>query len=197
MSLIVTAYNHERFVDECLESVSRQTFRDFEIVVLDDCSTDGSASRIEAWLPRAPAPVTFLRNERNLGICPSRNRSVSHCRGEFISSVAADDYYEPDKIERQYAFFRTLGPEVAAVFSNMRVIDEAGNPTHRWFNSGRPRAEGKIFRQMLPGNFIPAPTVMIRRSVARGRAVRRVAHGRGFRHVAAPRRPLRVPVPAG
>ncbi len=162
VSLIVTTYNHERFVDECLQSVARQTFRDFEIIVLDDCSTDASVSRVEAWLPRAPVPATFLRNERNLGICAGRNRSVARCRGEFISVLAADDVYEPDKIERQYSFFRTLGPEVAVVFSNMRVVDEAGTPTHRWFDDGPP-AEGRIFRALLPGNFIPAPTAMIRR----------------------------------
>jgi glycosyltransferase involved in cell wall biosynthesis len=163
VSLIVTTYNHERYVDDALQSVSRQTFRDFEIVVLDDCSTDGSVARVERWLPHAPVPVTFLRNERNLGICASRNRSTSHCRGEFVCALAADDFYEPDKIERQYEFFTTLGPEVAAVFTDMYVVVELGAPMHRWFDD-RPPVEGDIFRALLPGNFIPAPTVMTRRS---------------------------------
>ena len=109
VSLVVHTYNHEQWVDECLASVSRQTFGDFEVVILDDCSTDGTVERIQAWLPTAPVDARLVVNSHNLGLCPSRNLALALCRGEFLSILSGDDYYEPDKIERQYEFFRTFG----------------------------------------------------------------------------------------
>ncbi len=162
VSLIVHTYNHEPFVDECLDSVSRQTFRDFEVVILDDCSTDGTVERIRAWLPKAPVEVRLVVNPRNLGLCVSRNLALGFCRGEFLSILSGDDYYAPDKIERQYEFFQTLDERVAAVFSQMRAITEDGREL-RTFPVGDP-PEGHVFDRLIRSNFLPAPAVMTRRS---------------------------------
>ena len=64
--------------------------------------------RIEAWLRKSPLEARLVVNGRNLGICASRNIALRLCRGEFLSTVSADDYYEPDKIERQYRFWDEL-----------------------------------------------------------------------------------------
>ncbi len=164
ISLVVHAYNHERFVDECLASISKQTFADFEVLVVDDCSSDRTAERIRAWLPSAPVETRMYVNERNLGICASRNRALSRCRGEFVAGLSGDDFYEPDKLERQYRFFEQLDETTVAVFSNMREIDEHGRPLGPWFRPGKPPAEGRIFEQLVRHNYLPAPTVLTRRA---------------------------------
>ena len=165
ISLVVTTFNHGRFVEQCLDSVAAQSFRDFELVVVDDCSTDDSAARIRAWLDRTGTPAHFLANERNRGICASRNLALRHCRGEFFASLSGDDFYEPDKLARQYEHLRTLEPSVAGVFSDMRIVDEDGREISTWFASGRPPAEGRIFGAIVRRNFLPAPTVMTRRAL--------------------------------
>jgi glycosyltransferase involved in cell wall biosynthesis len=160
---VVHTYNHERFVDLCLDSVAKQTFDDFELVIVDDCSTDRTVERIKTWLRDSPVKARLVVNERNLGLCASRNISLRHARGELLSSVSGDDYYEPDKIERQYRFWQTLDGSVAAVFSNMQLRDEQGREIGAAYPSGVPPAEGRIFDRLIQGNFIAAPTVMARR----------------------------------
>jgi glycosyltransferase involved in cell wall biosynthesis len=161
---VVHTYNHERFVEQCLDSIARQTFDDFELVIIDDCSTDGTVERIEAWLRDFPVEARLVVNERNLGHCAGRNIALRLARGEFISSVSGDDYYEPEKIERQYRCWETLDGSAAAVFSNERELDEQGREIGVVFPSGVPPAEGRIFDRLIEGNFMTTPTVMARRA---------------------------------
>jgi glycosyltransferase involved in cell wall biosynthesis len=165
VSLVVTTYNHGRFVEQCLDSVAAQTFRDFELLVVDDCSTDDTATRIRDWLDRTGTPARFVVNDRNRGICGSRNVALRQCNGEFFSSLSGDDFYGPDKLARQHEALRGLGSSVAGVFSDMRLVDEDGREVGTWFASGRPAAEGRIFSEIVRRNFLPAPTVMTRRAL--------------------------------
>ncbi len=77
VSVLALSYNHERFVDESLDAIGKQTFRDFELIIVDDCSTDDTARRVEHWLERTGFPATFVRNETNLGVSASRNLGLS------------------------------------------------------------------------------------------------------------------------
>jgi len=166
VSQIVFTYNHERFVEQCLDSVAAQTFDDFELVIIDDYSTDRTVERIEAWLNKSPLDARLIVNERNLGICATRNVALGVCRGEFLSTVSGDDYYEPDKIERQHGFWQELDGTAAAVFGNVRMIDEGGREIGLVYPSGRPPADGRVFDQLIEwGNFMTSPTMMTRRTV--------------------------------
>jgi glycosyltransferase involved in cell wall biosynthesis len=160
------AFDHERFVEESLDAVASQTFRDFELIIVDDCSTDGTADRISAWLDRTGTEATFLRNERNLGVSAARNLALRHCRGTYLCTAAGDDVYEPDRLATQVGHFAELGPEVAAVFGDMRVIDEHGDPlpdsAQRW--SGVEHPSGRVFSELVRQNFLPSPATMLRRT---------------------------------
>ncbi|MEM9606452.1 MAG: glycosyltransferase [Actinomycetota bacterium] len=166
VSVIALAYDHERFVEESLDAVAAQTFRDFELIVVDDASTDGTADRIAAWLDRTGTDATFLHNEKNLGVSAARNLALRHCRGTYLCTAAGDDVYEPDRLEVQVATFDALGDDVAAVFGDMRVIDERGHPlpasAQRW--SGVQHPSGSVFEELLRQNFVPSPATMLRRS---------------------------------
>jgi glycosyltransferase involved in cell wall biosynthesis len=166
VSQIVFTYNHEPFVEQCLDSVAAQTFDDFELIIIDDCSTDRTVERIEAWLSKSPLEARLIVNGRNLGICATRNVALGVCRGEFLSTVSGDDYYEPDKIERQYRFWQELDGRAAAVFGNVRMIDESGREIGLVYPSGRPPADGRVFDRLIEcGNFMTSPTMMTRRNV--------------------------------
>jgi glycosyltransferase involved in cell wall biosynthesis len=163
VSVLVQTYNHEPYIDQCLESLTRQTFRDFEVVIVDDASSDGTVDRVRAWLGRASVAARLVVNERNRGICASRNIGLCQCRGRFVAGLAGDDYYEPEKLEWQHAFFTTLNQTVAAVFGRARVISVEGRQLRVWFEDEVP-PEGHVFERLLRGNFLPAPTIMVRRA---------------------------------
>jgi glycosyltransferase involved in cell wall biosynthesis len=168
VSVLVTTWNHARYVGEALESLRAQTSQDFEVIITDDASTDGCADVIAAWLARTGYPARFIRNPVNRGICANRNTALALARGAFVCSLSGDDGYAPDRIARQLARFLTLPEQVAAVYSDALVVDAAGRPGERSFLDGmldgRAPPQGDVFEAILAGNFLPAPTVMVRRS---------------------------------
>jgi glycosyltransferase involved in cell wall biosynthesis len=164
ISVVVGAYNHAAFVEECLESVRAQSFRDFELIVFDDCSSDRTAERIREWSARTKTPLTLIVNETNMGICASRNRALAKARGKYVSTLAADDMYEPDKLERQYRFFKSCPSSVAVVYSDITELDLDGTPLPAPSHAPLLVPEGDMFDALLRRNFIPAPAVMMRRS---------------------------------
>jgi glycosyltransferase involved in cell wall biosynthesis len=168
VSVLLTSYNHAPYVGEALDSLRCQTSRDFEVIITDDASSDGCADVIETWLARTGYPAQFVRNPVNRGICANRNAALARASGTFICSLSADDAYEPERIERQLAYFLQQPASVAAVYSDMSVVDPDGRPRDRSYLEsllqGDPPPQGKLFAHILAGNFIPAPAVMLRRS---------------------------------
>lgn len=168
VSVLVTTYNHARYVEEALDSLRRQTSGNFEVIIIDDASTDGSADVIAAWLARTGYRAQFVRNPVNRGICANRNAALARASGVFVCSLSGDDSYEPDRIERQLACFLAQPERVAAVYSDMLVVDADGKPMGRSFLTrmlnGASPPQGELFSRLLAGNFLPAPAVMVRRS---------------------------------
>jgi glycosyltransferase involved in cell wall biosynthesis len=166
VSVLVTTFNHSRFVVEALESVRVQTFRDFEVVITDDASTDGTADVIEAWLARTGFPARYLRNPMNRGICANRNTALSLTSAPFVCSLAGDDAYEPDRLERQVAFFLEQPEHVAAIYSDMRLVDAEGHSFGIYPGRGHTDVpDGKLFSRLIRREFqIPSPATMVRRN---------------------------------
>lgn len=168
VSVLVTTYNHVNFVRECLDSLLSQTFRDFEVIITDDASSDGTADRIAAWLSAHALPARFLRNETNRGLCANRNTALALARGRFICSLSGDDAYEPERLERQVACFMREPPDVALVYSDMRRVDAAGRDLGASFIEtelgDEPPPEGDVFGRLMRGCFVPSPAAMVRKS---------------------------------
>jgi len=167
VSVLVTTYNHAEFVVECLESLAAQTFRDFEVIITDDASNDGTADRIGAWLAERRFPACFLRNPVNRGLCANRNTALSLTSGRFVCSLSGDDAYEPDRLARQVACFLNEPPETALVYSDMSQVDAKGRDIGISFlkealGTKQP-PEGDVFQRLLRGGFVPAPAAMVRR----------------------------------
>jgi glycosyltransferase involved in cell wall biosynthesis len=138
------------------------------VLITDDASTDGSAGVIAAWLARTGYPAQFIRNPNNRGICANRNAALARASGSFVCSLSGDDCYEPDRIERQLACFLAQPESVAAVYSDMSVIDAEGRPARRtyldYMLGGAAPPQGDLFVRIMAHNFLPAPAVMLRRS---------------------------------
>jgi glycosyltransferase involved in cell wall biosynthesis len=168
VSVLVTTYNHAPFVRESLDSLASQSFRDFEIIITDDASTDGTPDLIQRWLDETGTPAHFFRNPLNRGICANRNTALSIARGEFLCSLSGDDAYEPERIARQLECFAHQPPDVAVVYSDMRMVDTRGRALEISFldyHLGKePAPENRVFHRLLRGCFMPAPAVMVRRA---------------------------------
>lgn len=165
VTVCLFTYNQERYVDDALTSLCAQTSRDFEVLVVDDASTDGTVTRIERRLAELPVPARLIVNDRNLGLCGTKNRSLAHCRGVFVCWFAGDDVYEPRRIEHQLAFARACDDRVAVVFADAWLMTDDGEVVDRWFARDPRRAEGEVFDALIAGCFVAAPTTMVRRSV--------------------------------
>jgi glycosyltransferase involved in cell wall biosynthesis len=133
VSVLVGVYNHERFVEECLDSVVNGSYKHLELIISDDCSTDRSEVVIRRWRESHPEwPVTYVRHLENIGFTKSLNKAIPHCRGEYICLIAADDVMLTDGIGARVRYL-AQHPDKLAVFADCEVIDENGT---RLFQSG-------------------------------------------------------------
>jgi glycosyltransferase involved in cell wall biosynthesis len=107
-SIIMTSYNYEAYIGAAIESVLSQTFADWELIIIDDCSSDGSWGIIQSF---NDARIKSYRHEINLGACAAYNRALSMAHGDFIASLDSDDMYLPHKLERQASFLKAH-PEI-------------------------------------------------------------------------------------
>src|ERR1035437_9840246 len=97
VSMIVLSYNQCRYVLETLESVKAQTYNATQLIIVDDCSSDDSVATIEHWLQENRIHCAFIRHKENQGICKSLNDALAVANGKYISMIAADDVWLPDK----------------------------------------------------------------------------------------------------
>lgn len=106
VSILLPVYNRAYTLARCLESVRAQTFTDWELIAVDDASTDGSAALVESC--RDPR-VRLLRHEVNRGPSAARNTALAAARGEWVALIDSDDEWLPAKLERQLAFLQATG----------------------------------------------------------------------------------------
>jgi glycosyltransferase involved in cell wall biosynthesis len=123
-TIITLSYNHERYIRESLASVLVQSRPADEIIVIDDASTDGTATAIEGFIREHPeGPIRFIRNERNLGLTGSFAKAVAMASGDILIMMAGDDVSAPDRVKRSLAYF-TDHPSAMALIANADIIDD-------------------------------------------------------------------------
>ena len=101
ISVIMPAYNAEKYIKEAIDSILAQTFSDFEFIILDDGSTDGTAEIVRSYSDKR---IRFVQNEHNLGIANTLNRGLDLAQGEYIARMDADDISLPERFEKQVSF---------------------------------------------------------------------------------------------
>src|SRR6266511_1186957 len=167
VTVFVGCYNQSRFVEECLDSVKRQTYPNLQVIIFDDCSKDNSVAVIDSWLKRHRLDWQFIPHSRNIGICASLNEVLRLARGKYISMVAADDVWQPDKTSRQVEMMEQMPGDVGVLYSDAFQIDENGESLPQMFIEAYRKfvvpPEGFLFDVLWEGNFIPAMTTLIRR----------------------------------
>jgi len=159
ISVIIPAFNAAASIDATLDSVLRQTYENFEIIVVDDGSEDETAAKVERFASRGPR-ITLVRQHRG-GIAAARNLAIERSGGEFVAPLDADDLWHPRKLELQVRSLEAAPPSVALCYCWWRNIDSRGRvlyPGPRW------REEGRVFERLLAVNFVGCASIpLIRR----------------------------------
>lgn len=122
VTVLVAVHNGERHLRASIQSVLAQTFEDFELLVVDDASTDGTREILDAF---AEPRMRILTNTQNLGLTRSLNRGLREARGRYVARQDADDLSDPPRLARQVALLESR-PELALVASQYRRIDDSG-----------------------------------------------------------------------
>ena len=160
VSVVMPVYNGESFLAASIDSILAQSFKSYEIIVIDDGSKDASAEIIEAYdEPR----IRLVRNGKNEGIVYSLNRALALAKGDLIARQDADDISHPERLDHQVRYLKQH-PGVALVGSQARLIDESGE--YCGFVE-RSREQAGIRWGMMFGNEFTHTSVMFRRSIIR------------------------------
>ncbi|GAB6144247.1 glycosyltransferase [Desulfocicer niacini] len=163
VTVVITCYNYGHFLADCLESVLNQTFQGFEILLIDDGSTDHTAD-VAARYSGDPR-LKYIR-QANQGQARAKNRGIQNAQGDLVAFLDADDLWESEKLEKQVALFGD--DQVGVVYSRARYIDAHGADLNRAIESFgvhlTPR-RGHVLPYMLFDNFVPFSSAMVRRDL--------------------------------
>ncbi len=152
ISVIIPVYNVEKYVEKCLASVLRQTFRNFELILVDDCGTDHSMFVVEKLLhgefPNGcPDWIRILHNSHNMGAGPSRNNGMDVASGEYIAFIDSDDYITEDYLNALYLAANENDADI--VFCGYQEVEPEGKPI-RSVKLDCANAETERFRILMP-----------------------------------------------
>lgn len=171
VSVLIPAFNHERFVERCLDSVLEDPYPAKEIVVIDDGSSDATAARVLAWIGRhgGELPVRF-RRRGNRGVAATLNELTTLARGEFLRLAASDDYLLPGGLEPQVRHLLAHAGK-AAVIGDCIVVDGDGRLLHASGMEGLHRVDKRqygsdpgIRRAVIAHWAVSGAVVLLRRS---------------------------------
>lgn len=165
VSVFIPSYNYARYLGAAIDSIIAQTYQDWELVIVDDASSDDSPAIIERYRRRYPDRIRSVLLDKNVGQSEASNIGFRMLNGEFIAPLAADDVARPERLEEGVAFLRQQ-PNVAAVFSRVGYINADGRPVPAIasiFNQGFADLRWRL----LEGNFLCATTPLIRHSALR------------------------------
>lgn len=124
VSIIMPSYNTGRFISETIESVLAQSYSDWELIIVDDCSNDNTDDVVSQYL--TDKRIRYIKNETNSGAAVSRNRALREAKGKWIAFLDSDDLWEPDKLETQIVFMEKNDYHFS--YTNYIEIDEESSP---------------------------------------------------------------------
>lgn len=159
ISVVMPVFNGERYIREAIESLLAQTLPDFELVVIDDGSTDATERIIGAF---DDSRIVFLKNDGNRGIVYSRNRGIASSRGRYIALLDSDDVAVENRLAIQHQFLQQH-PDIGLVAGWITEIDENGSATGAFLKTEAPSEA--IPAMLLFDNCFAQSSVMIRKSI--------------------------------
>lgn len=170
VSIVLASYNQKEELERAFNSLLAQTYKNIEIIIVDDCSTDNESQSYIKWLrEQHPDIVRYHLQEQNVGIPKNKNTGFRMARGEYLTYLDGDDLYYPEKIEREVGRF-AASPELDVVYSNFHYVSSCQREPTPWKGTGDEIHEGNILEYVMTRDF-PGKTLyrfeLIKASVMR------------------------------
>ena len=159
VSVIIPAYNAEKTIDKAIQSAVDQTYRNIEVIVIDDCSTDKTIEKVIFCLQKDDR-IKLLKNNINIGVSESRNRGVKKARGEWIAFLDSDDIWAREKLERQIKEMENDNCSIC--FTGSGFIRDDG----KRYSFVLKVPEKITYNDLLKQNLISCSSVIIRKQTA-------------------------------
>lgn len=158
VSVIMPAYNAERFIKETINSVIAQTYTDWELLVIDDFSTDSTCEIVDTFVA-SDERIHLIKNDKNLGVAETRNKGFDLCRGRYVALLDSDDMWLSNKLERQVELAEETGADI--VYCSYKMIGEQNQVVCDDFIV----AESVDFESCLVKSEISCSTVILSRAI--------------------------------
>ena len=167
VSVIMASYNHEKYIKNAIDSVLNQTYKNIELIIIDDCSTDNTRQVLKNIKDNR---IKKIYSTQNLGAVKNFNKLISLCQGDYVAFIGSDDIWEKNKLELQMNCFSNKN--IGAVFSLAKIIDEDGNEINddSIFNKNiflkNQANRGDWFRIFFEsGNHLCHPSAVVRKNI--------------------------------
>lgn len=154
VSIITPSYNSEKFIEETIKSVIKQTYKNWEMIIVDDCSTDKTCEIVNSWTVKDKR-IKLIRQQKNSGAATSRNIALENSKGRFISYLDSDDIWLPNKLSKQVKFM--IDMKCGFSCCSYEVIDSKGNSKGKFV-----RMKGKVdYMGFLCNNLLQTVGIMV------------------------------------
>lgn len=147
VSIIMPSYNTGRFIAETVNSVIAQTYENWELIIVDDCSTDNTDDVVSQFL--SDERIKYIKNEQNSGAAVSRNRALREAKGKWIAFLDSDDLWHGEKLEKQISFMESNGYHFS--YTNYSEIDEESKPLGKSVTGPKKITKTGMYNYCWPG----------------------------------------------
>lgn len=146
VSIVMPSFNTAEYIGASIQSVLNQTYHNWELLIVDDCSTDNTDAVVAGF---TDSRIRYLKNEKNSGAAISRNYALREAKGRWIAFLDSDDLWAPEKLEKQVAFMQTH--DYAFSYTQYEEIDESGKKNGVFVTGPRKITQAGMFRYCWPG----------------------------------------------
>lgn len=158
ISIIMPAYNAEKYIEQSIQSVLAQTYTNWELLVIDDGSSDQTAAIVKAWQQK-DSRICYISNKKNIGVAETRNRGISAAHGEWIAFLDSDDCWHSEKLQLQID--TAVKCHADFLFTGSSFMDEYSSPLNYYL----PAPPTVNYKQLLKQNVISCSSILIRKSL--------------------------------
>lgn len=169
VSVVTPLYNAQLYIEKAIQSVLAQTYSNWEMIIIDDCSTDASGEIAQKYAGQDHR-IRYFRNDENKGIAYTRNRALELAQGRYLAFLDSDDLWRADKLEKQLARMKETGSPFC--YGSCAVIDAEGHNMH-CDRIVHPMID---YDTLLMGNEIPCLTVLLDREVIKDLVMPEIPH---------------------
>jgi glycosyltransferase involved in cell wall biosynthesis len=165
VSILLTYFNGKKFIVEQLNSLLAQTYKKWELVIIDDCSTDGSEKILQQFIrDNLDRKITYIKNETNLGLAKNFEKGLQFTSGQYIAVCDRDDVWFPGKLEKEIKFLKS--GNFGMVYSDLVVVDETLKIIKKSFIKNYlsffSNPKDDTFEELINDNHITAPTILFK-----------------------------------